>query len=68
MIARNPRNRDRLLQADPREFARLMRRWTNGYKRSDVALNVKATSAATEPTAFPHGLSRDVQTTTAIYG
>ena len=40
LIGRNPRNRDRLLKADPGEFARVMRRWTNAYRQSDVALNM----------------------------
>ena len=38
VVRRNPNNRDRLLATDPNEFARVMRRWTNAYRASDVAL------------------------------
>lgn len=40
VIAKNPRNRERLLKTDPREFSRVMRRWTNAYKESDVTLKM----------------------------
>jgi pimeloyl-ACP methyl ester carboxylesterase len=40
VISRNPKNRARLLATDPKEFARVMRRWTNAYKPSDVALTM----------------------------
>jgi pimeloyl-ACP methyl ester carboxylesterase len=38
VIRRNPQNRERLLSIDPKEFARVMRRWTDAHKPSDVAL------------------------------
>ena len=38
VIRRNPKNLDLLLTTDPKEFARVMRRWTNAHKPSDVAL------------------------------
>jgi pimeloyl-ACP methyl ester carboxylesterase len=38
VIRGNPKNRERLLATDPKEFARVMRRWTNAHKQSDVAL------------------------------
>ena len=40
MIHRNPGNRALLLKTDPREFSRVMRRWTDAHKPSDVALNI----------------------------
>lgn len=40
LVQRNPRNQARLLETDPREFSRVMRRWTSAYKKSDVALNM----------------------------
>lgn len=40
VIHRNPGNRALLLKTDPREFSRVMRRWTDAHKPSDVALNI----------------------------
>jgi pimeloyl-ACP methyl ester carboxylesterase len=40
LIRLNPSNRQRLLGADPTEFARVMRRWTAGYLPTDVALQI----------------------------
>jgi pimeloyl-ACP methyl ester carboxylesterase len=40
LIKLNPSNRTRLLEVDPREFARVMRRWTRSYLPTDVALQI----------------------------
>jgi pimeloyl-ACP methyl ester carboxylesterase len=40
LIKLNPSNRKRLLETDPNEFARVMRRWTASYLPTDVALQI----------------------------
>jgi pimeloyl-ACP methyl ester carboxylesterase len=40
LIKRNPSNEKRILEADPKEFIRVMRRWTNSYLTTDVALQM----------------------------
>jgi pimeloyl-ACP methyl ester carboxylesterase len=40
LIKLNPSNERRLLDADPKEFIRVMRRWTNSYHPTDVALQL----------------------------
>jgi pimeloyl-ACP methyl ester carboxylesterase len=40
LIRMNPSNRQRLLDTDPREFARVMRRWTESYRLPNVALQI----------------------------
>ncbi len=45
VIRRNPRNRDLLLKTDPKEFSRVMRRWTDFYKKDDIVLEVTEAQA-----------------------
>jgi pimeloyl-ACP methyl ester carboxylesterase len=63
-IQRNPNNRARLLETDPQEFSRVMRRWTRAYKESDVLLNMtegdlRRHSANGIPTRIIAGCAQD---------
>src|SRR6185437_2842604 len=45
LIKLNPSNEKRLMEIDPKDFIRVMRRWTNGYLATDVSLQISEADA-----------------------
>jgi pimeloyl-ACP methyl ester carboxylesterase len=64
LVQQNPANRQRLLETDPQDFIRVMRRWNQAYKRSDVLLaiseaDLRRHSATSIPTRILAGCVED---------
>ena len=64
LLTDNPGNRAQLLATDPKEFARVMRRWTYAYKPTDLALmmteaDLKRHGANGVPTRVVAGCTED---------
>ena len=45
LLKLNASNEKRLMEVDPKEFIRVMRRWTHGYLSTDVALQISEADA-----------------------